>query len=171
MTIGRWLKDHKTKYKVPAALTFTNIEYDECTIYISRIRNRLPGIHESCFLPVFVSWYGKKMSSSLLGDQFASFFQGTTKHNLIAWRNGNITATLVRKTFVSKVHSEKPELRWDHSEENAVREYFLQEKNEKCGQYIQRNSKFHEWRQKRYFNWFDIVTELRAQKCITLSIV
>ena len=110
------------------ALTFTNIEYDECTIYISRIRNRLPGIHESCFLPVFVSWYGKKMSSSLLGDQFASFFQRTTKQNLIAWRNGNITATLVRKTFVSKVHSEKPELRWDHSEENAIREYFLQEK-------------------------------------------
>ena len=84
---GNWqvtVKDHKMKYKGPAALTFTNIKHDECTIYISRIRNRLPGIHESCFLPVFVSWYGEKMSSSLLGDQFASFFQRTTKHNLIA---------------------------------------------------------------------------------------
>ena len=50
-------------------------------------------------------------NESLLGDPFASFFQRTTEHNLIARRNRNITATLVRKTFVSKAHSEKPELK------------------------------------------------------------
>ena len=55
---GNWqvrVKDHKTKYKGPAVLTFTKPEYDECTIYINRIRNRLPGINESSSSPVFVS--------------------------------------------------------------------------------------------------------------------
>lgn len=72
----------------------TNVLY-----ILGRLRNRLPGIDESSSSPVFVSWYGKKMSSSLLGDQFASFFQRATEHNLIARRNRNITATLVRKAF------------------------------------------------------------------------
>ena len=54
------VKDHKTKYKGPAVLAFTNLEYDECAIYISRLRNRLPGIDESSSSPVFFSWYGKK---------------------------------------------------------------------------------------------------------------
>ena len=55
---GNWqvsVKDHKTKYKGPAVLTFTSPEYDEYTIYIIRIRKRLPGIDESSSSPVFVS--------------------------------------------------------------------------------------------------------------------
>ena len=66
---GNWqvsVKDHKTKYKGPAVLTFSNFEYEECSIYIARIRNRLAGIDYSSTAPVFVSWNGRKMSSSLL---------------------------------------------------------------------------------------------------------
>ena len=179
---GNWqvsVKDHKTKYKGPAVLTFTNLEYDECAVYISRLRNGLPGIDESSSSPVFVSWYGKKMSSSLLGDQFASFFQRATEHNLIARRNRNITATLVRKTFVSKVHSEKPGLKRDlanmlcHSEETAAREYFLQEKMKNVA------NTYEEMVNLMSEGGKDIVTdleyvysdELRAQKFLTLSIV
>lgn len=74
---GNWqgsVKDHKTRYKGPAVPTFSNFEYEECSIYIARIRNRLAGIDYSTTAPVFVSWNGRKMSSSLLGDQFTSFF-------------------------------------------------------------------------------------------------
>ena len=116
---GNWqvsLKDHKTKYKGPAVLTFSNFEYEECSIYIARIRNRLAGIDYSTTAPVFVSWNGRKMSSSLLEDQFTSFFQRATQHNLVSRRNRHVTATLVRKSLVSKVHGEKPELKQGENE-------------------------------------------------------
>lgn len=134
---GNWqvsVKDHKTKYKGPAVLTFSNFEYEECSIYIARIRNRLAGIDYSTTAPVFVSWNGRKMSSSLLGDQLTSFFQRATQYNLVSRRNCHITATLVRKSLVSKVHGEKPELKEDvanmpcHTVDTASKEYFLQEK-------------------------------------------
>ena len=176
---GNWqvsVKDHKTKYKGPAVLTFTNLEYDECTIYISRICNRLPGINE--LSPVFVSWYGKKMSSSLLGDQFASFFQRATEHNLIARRNRS-KYSYFRKTFVSKVHSEKPELKQDlanmlcHSEETAAREYFLQEKIKNVANTYEEMVNLMSEGGKYIVIDLEYVysDELRALKCITLSIV
>ena len=98
------------------------------------IRNLLPGTGVSLSDPVFVSLAGWAMSSSLIGDQFASFFQRATVCNLVEQQSRKITATLVRKSFVSKVHTETPEIKKDlanlmcHSEETASRSYFLQEK-------------------------------------------
>lgn len=75
------------------------------------------------------------MSSSLIGDKFASFFQRAAACNLVERQSRKITATLVRKSFVSKEHTETPELKKDlanmmcRSEETASRLYFfLQEK-------------------------------------------
>ena len=69
-----------------------------------------------------------------MGDQFASFFQRATAFGLVERQSRKINATLVRKSFVSKVHTEIPEYKKDlanmmcHSEETASRSYFLQEK-------------------------------------------
>ena len=109
--IGRLVP--KTKYKGPAVLTFSNFEYEECSIYIARVRNSLAGIDYSTTAPVCVSWNGRKVISSLLRDQFSSFFQRKTYHNLVSRRNRHITATLVRKCLVSKVHIKKTELKQD----------------------------------------------------------
>ena len=82
----------------------------------------------------YLSWAGRAMSSSLIGDQFASFFQRATACNLVERQSRKVTATLVRKSFVSKVHTEIPELKKDlantmcHSKETASRSYFLQKK-------------------------------------------
>ena len=81
--------------------------------------------------PVFVSWAGHPMPSDLVGDQFASFFQHATTCNLVKRQGRKLTATLVRKSFVSKVHGEMPESKKDlanmmcHSEATASRSYFL----------------------------------------------
>jgi len=128
------VKDHKTKYNGPALIMFSSHEFNECSVYISFIRNRLPGIDMSDDAPVFVSWSGRKMSSSLVGEQFSSFFQRATLHNLVDRKNRHLTTTLVRKSFVSKVHGEAPGMKRDlanmmcHGEGTATREYFLQEK-------------------------------------------
>ena len=98
------------------------------------IRNLLPGTGVSLSDPVFVSLAGWAMSSSLIGDQFASFFQRATVCNLVEQQSRKITATLVRKSFVSKVHTETPEIKKDltnlmcHSEETASRSYFCKKK-------------------------------------------
>ena len=47
------------------------------------MRNVLAGTGDSLSDPVFVSWAGRAMSSSLIGDQFASFFQRATVCNLV----------------------------------------------------------------------------------------
>ena len=67
------------------------------------MRNVLPGTGVSPSDPVFVSWAGQAMSSSLIGNQFALFFQCCFQRNLVEQQSRKITATLVRKSFVSKV--------------------------------------------------------------------
>ena len=128
------VKEHKTSSTSGhRVICFSKNLYKECLTYVE-MRNLLPDIGISPSDPVFVSWAGRSMSSSLIGDQFASFFQRATACNLVERQSRKITATLVRKSFVSKVHTEIPELKKDlanvmcHSEETASRSYFLQEK-------------------------------------------
>ena len=79
--------------------------YKKCLHYME-IRNLFPGISVSPSDPVFVSWAGRVMSSSLTGDQIASFLQRATAFNLVEQQSRKNTAILVIKSFVSKVHTE-----------------------------------------------------------------
>ena len=128
------IKEHKTSSTSwHRVICFSKNLYKEYLHYVE-MQNLLPGIGVSPSDPVFVSWAGRAMSSSLIGDQFASFFQRATACNLVERQSRKVTATLVRKSFVSKVHTEIPELKKDlanmmcHSKETASRLYFLQEK-------------------------------------------
>ena len=84
----------------------------------------------------FMSWSGKRVSSPMVSVQLNSFWGkavGNTKER------PRISATLVRKSVVSKVRTQKLELGKDlaglmcHSEDTAKRSYFFQEKNKKAG--------------------------------------
>ena len=128
--------NHKTaSTSGPAVLAFSSELYDECNVYIQKIRNSLQGVGTDVSDPVFISWNGGQMSSSLIGDQFDAFFKRATTHSLIERKERKLTATLVRKSFVSKVHSTHPEMKKDlsnmmnHSEDTAKRSYFLEEKS------------------------------------------
>ena len=127
--------DHKTAATSgPAMIAFTNLLYEECKQFVQYMRNKLPGVGMDKSDPIFVSWTGRKMSSSMVGDQFSSFFYKATNHNLIARKTRKITATLVRKSFVSTAHNDLPELKKKlsnmmcHSETTAANTYFLEEK-------------------------------------------
>ena len=136
--------DHKTAATSgPTAIVFTSQLYHECRIFIQKIRNMLVGVTKSGESCVFLSWNGNTMSSALIGDQFSSFFQKATTCNLEERRKRKMTTTLVRKSFVSKVHGEKPELKKDlsnmmcHSENTARASYFLEEKKKNVSKTFQ----------------------------------
>ena len=102
------------------------------------MRNLLPGISVSPSDPVFVSWAGRVMSSSLTGDQIASFLQRATAFNLVEQQSRKNTAILVIKSFVSKVHTETSVFKKKnlanmmcHSDETASRLYFFLQKKAK----------------------------------------
>ena len=61
------------------------------------MRNLLPGIAVSPSDPVFLRWAGRVTSSSLIGEQFPSFFQHATAFNLVERQSRKLTAALVRK--------------------------------------------------------------------------
>lgn len=131
-----YVMDHKTiATSGPAVIVFTKFLHGECAMYIKHIRNQLPGISTLPDDPLFISWTGRKMSSSLLGDQFSAYFKRATKTDLEQRAVRKLTSTLVRKAFVSKVHSEKQEHKKDlanmmnHGPETAARSYFLESKS------------------------------------------
>ena len=76
------------------------------------------------------------MFSSMVSTQLNSFWEKAVGHTK---ERPRISATLVRKSVVSKVRTQKPELGKDlanlncHSEDTAKRSYFFQEKNKKVG--------------------------------------
>ena len=131
--------DHKTlETSGPAIIVFTSDLYKEARTYVQYMRNKLEGIN--CVdksATVFLSWSGRKMSSSMVTAQINSFWGKAVGHSLDRPR---INATLVRKSAVSKVH----ELRKDqksnladlmcHSESTAKKSYFIKEKTQKAGE-------------------------------------
>ena len=76
------------------------------------------------------------MFSSMVSANLNSFLEKAVGHTK---ERPRISATLVRKSVVSKVRIEKPELGKDltdlmcHSEDTAKRSYFSQEKKQKSG--------------------------------------
>ena len=117
---------------------FTSALYEEARAFCHQFRNSLEGIdtnrHDDKF---FMSWSGKRVSSSMVSVQLNSFWGKAVGHTK---ERSRISATLVRKSVVSKVRTQKLELGKGlaglmcHSEDTAKRSYFFQEKkNKKAG--------------------------------------
>ena len=116
----------------PANIVFSPILHREACIYYEKFRNHLEGINlADKQLPFFLSWSGKTMSSHMVTGQINSFWGKAVGHTEDRPR---ISATMIRKTAVTKTHNERPELKEDlanlmcHSEVTVRKTYFLQEK-------------------------------------------
>jgi len=132
------VENHKTlETSGPATLCFSSTLYSEAEKYLVFFRNNLEGVSVQRTDPFFVSWQGKKMSSSMVTAQLNSFWNravGKTE------QRSRFNATLVRKSCVTKVHSTNPELKNDlanlmcHSIKTASKTYYLQEKSKNASQ-------------------------------------
>eukprot|EP00111_Clytia_hemisphaerica_P021907 TCONS_00064402-protein len=125
--------NHKTlDSNGPANLVFTPELYHETENYVKYMRNSLDGISKTKECPVFVSWSGNKMSSSMVTTQMKSFWGKSVG---FTERNPNFSATKARKFAVTKTHKNKPEMKFklaelmSHSEKTAAKVYRLSEKN------------------------------------------
>lgn len=121
------------------------------------------------------------MSSPLVGNQFSAFFHCATNCNFRERLARRLTAMLVRKSFVSKVHSDGREMKRDlsnmmcHSEKTAF-SYFLQEKSKNVAQTysemhsrMQLKSKSPEWIDECIFNLYQ--KELHSMETIMFDTV
>jgi len=106
------VKEHKTATPGPRPVTFEKETYQLTKLFVKYIRNMLSGVGKHRNDKVFVSLSGKRMSSSLINDQWSAFFE---KASGVVFRSKKrkVTATLVRKTFVSKGHTYHPESKRD----------------------------------------------------------
>ena len=146
MTINEFLKgrgeketylvavlNHKTlSTSGPAMLCFTTELYNITNRYLKHFRSSLEGLDVKKTHPLFISWSGKKLSSSMVTAQLNSFWNkgvGATENR------PRFHATLVRKSSVTTTHTKKPEMKADlanlmcHSQTTAGKSYFLQEKS------------------------------------------
>ncbi|XP_066916088.1 uncharacterized protein [Clytia hemisphaerica] len=125
--------DHKTlDTSGPCVISLTAELYKSAKVYIRHMRNKLDGVDKSKTSPVFVSWNGNKMSSSMVTGQIKSFW---TKCVGLTEKKPTFNATKVRKYAVTKTYEENPGMKKDlamlmcHSEKTAAKSYYLQEKN------------------------------------------
>ncbi|XP_065640288.1 uncharacterized protein LOC124815663 [Hydra vulgaris] len=104
------VKKHKTSYKGPANIAMTVELYNEVAVYIQFLRNKLEGIsHPTDKEPVFLSFSGLAMDSSMISSQFTLFW-----NRALGKKNSDSSAmnpTLVRKYTTTKVHSKFPHLK------------------------------------------------------------
>uniref|UniRef100_A0A7M5V265 Uncharacterized protein n=2 Tax=Clytia hemisphaerica TaxID=252671 RepID=A0A7M5V265_9CNID len=125
--------DHKTlDTSGPCVIALEDDLYKALKIYIKYFRNKLEGINRSKTSPVFVSWSGNKMSSSMVTGQIKSYW---SKCVGLTANKPTFSTTKVRKFAVTKTYEERPDLKKDvamlmcHSEKTAAKSYYLQEKN------------------------------------------
>ena len=129
------VKKHKTSYKGPAHIGFNKELYNEASSYIRVIRSRLPGTSIEKCSPVFVSWSGIKMGSSLITSQFNSYW---SKALGLPLDSRNINPNLMRKYITTLVHKKHQELAKDtaghlnHTFNVAVENYDIIDKQKKA---------------------------------------
>ena len=131
--------DHKTLETAgPACIVAQTELMREFQGYLA-LRNRLTGVRTLLTDPVFISWTGSKMSSSMVSAQINSFWGKAVGHSI---ERPRISGALVRKSVVSKVYEDNRHLSKElaglmcHSEDTAKRVYALQEKNIKAGETV-----------------------------------
>ena len=98
-------------------------------IYL-KIRNSLPGISVEDRDPVFVSWSGRRMDSTMVTTQLNQFWKIAVNKDL----SRAINPTLIRKMTTTTVHEQEPSRKrevatiMNHDIRTAEKNYFLQEK-------------------------------------------
>ena len=120
----------------PAALAVQATTYNYMKIFINDMRNNIPGIRKRRKYPVYASWTGNKMSTSMITKQLNSFFikaiGGTTDERK------RFSATLLRKLVTSTTHQKHPDLisniaeHMDHDTKTAAKYYKVERKGEKA---------------------------------------
>ena len=116
--------DHKTLATAGSCvIVFTLDLYQETQIFLNHFQNSLDGIdNEKEKSKFFVCQSVKCMSSSMVSAQLNSSWRKAVDHTQ---ERPQINATLVRKLAVSKVHSQKSQLKGDlanlmcHSEDTG----------------------------------------------------
>ena len=92
------------------------------------LRNRLTGVRTLLTDPVFISWTGSKMLSSMVSAQSNSFCDKAVGHSI---ERPRISGALMKKSVVSKVYEDNRHLSkhlaglMRHSEDTAKRVYTL----------------------------------------------
>lgn len=127
--------DHKTINTAgPACIVVQEELMKEFREYFL-IRNKLADVGTRRGDPVFISWTGSKMNSSMVTAQISSFWGKAVGHSSVRPR---ISGALVRKSTVSKIYENNRHLSGDlaglmcHSEDTAKRVYALQDKSRKA---------------------------------------
>ena len=130
------VKKHKTGYKGPALLSIRFSLFTQLQLYVSHLRNALPGLPETGPKhPVFVSWAGNKMASGMVLGQFCSFWR-----QAVPTKYHRINTGLVRKFATTTVRSNIPDYKKQtadllcHSDRTAERDYTLIDKTKKASQ-------------------------------------
>ena len=88
------VKHHKTAATSgPAMLSLTDILMRHLQLFVEKVRNRLPEIRTTGTAPVFASWSGKMMATSMVSCQLSKFWKASINIDM----ERTITATLIRK--------------------------------------------------------------------------
>jgi site-specific recombinase XerD len=117
--------DHKTDFLYgPAKLVLDATEHSWLLIYVNIIHPKVMAFSKSSCPFVFVSWNGKQMTSGQVTHCLQSLWKK-------AGLREDVTCTLFRKTAVSTMHQEHPELKGNladlmlHREATANKSYKL----------------------------------------------
>ena len=125
------VKKHKTAATAgPAMLSLSDLLMRHLKLFVRRVRNRLTGIKSRKDDPVFASWSGKLMATSMIGTQLNRFWKIAVNIDI----ERRITSTLIRKMTTTAVHENAGDLRqsvadlMNHDLKTAEKEYFLVQK-------------------------------------------
>lgn len=123
--------DHKTiASSGPAMLSINEAIMRHLRVFILKLRNKIQYMLSCDVNPVFPSWSGRRMDSSMVTTQLNTFWKNALGIDL----ERRICATLIRKMSTTVVHGNEPDLKlnlanlMNHDVRTAEREYFLQEK-------------------------------------------
>ena len=122
--------NHKTVATAGPAMLSINPDIMRHLMIYLKIRNSLPGISVEDRDPVFVSWSGRRMDSTMVTTQLNQFWKIAVNKDL----SRAINPTLIRKMTTTTVHEQEPSRKrevatiMNHDIRTAEKNYFLQEK-------------------------------------------
>ena len=128
-----FVHEHKTSYNGPAMLSLSATLMEHLTVFVEKVRNKVPDMSTNENHPVFISWSGRQMAVSMVAQQLNMFWKHSTLQNL----EHRMTANRLRKMTVSVVHTNAPELKkplanlMNHDVRTAEKKYLLEDKKRK----------------------------------------
>ena len=119
--------NHKTlETSGPAVLCLPLTTFGHLNIFIKQMRSQISIAKLETGSNVFLSWTGQPMTSSHVSEQLNVFWKSATSKPM--------NAALMRKSFVTKVHTERPDMKVKvashmcHSVKTAENSYFIHQK-------------------------------------------